>query len=122
MTNSKLQSPIRTSFRSKLFLALLAAFSLAATNLWARLPHPIQASGVVLVSDQDTKCLVFKAARVKKPVVLDWNKDTEFVRNGQLAAPKALPNNTRVTIYYRDVSFRNPLLKKVIWDDPPGAE
>lgn len=110
-----------TNFQAK-FLVLLVARSLAATNLWARLPHPIQANGVVLAGDQETKCLVFKVAKDKKPFVLDWNKDTEFIRNDQPITPASLTNNIRVTIYYKDVSFRHPLLKKVIWNDAPAGK
>lgn len=86
------------------------------TDAWARLPRPIQASGVVLAVDHDTKTLVFKAGKDKKPVVLDWDKDTEFIKNGQPATPTSLANEWRVVIFYKNVSFRNPLLKKVIWE------
>ena len=95
---------------------LLAACCLGAMETWARLPKPIRASGVVLFVDLDTSSLVFKPAKNKKPFVLDWNKDTEFMKVGQPAAATALTNGTPVVIHYQDVSFHNPLLKKVVWE------
>ena len=94
---------------------LVVAFSLSAANSWARLPKPIQVRGIVLFVDHDTKSLVFKSAKDKKPFVLDWDKETEFIKGGTATAPTTLTKNSPVVIHYKDLSFRNPLLKKVIW-------
>ncbi len=98
---------------------LLAAFCLSPTQSWARLPKPIQARGVILAVDHDTATVVFKAAKERKPFLLDWDKATEFINGGQLVTPAALTNGATVVIHYKDLSFRNPLLKKVIWDEGP---
>ena len=88
-----------------------------SANARAHLPKPTRSSGGVLTLDLDTQTLVFKPAKSKKPFLLDWNKDTEFNRNGQPVPASELKLGTPVEIYYRDVSFHNPLLKKVIWKD-----
>lgn len=80
------------------------------------MPHPLQATGTALAVDHETQTLVFKTAPNKKPFVLDWNKDTQFIRNGVLTNATALKDGVRAVIAYKDVSFRNPLLKKVTWD------
>lgn len=99
----------------KAALVATALLCLSSAETWARLPKPIQVSGVVLAVDLDTSSLVFKAAKDKKPVVLDWNGDTQFIRNGQPTNATALPNGTPVVIYFKEVSFHNSLLKKVVW-------
>ncbi len=94
---------------------LLGAIWFVTSDAWARLPKPIQASGVILAIDLDTQTLVFKQGKGKKPFLLDWNKDTEFNKDGQLASAAQLKEDTQVIIHYKDLSFHNPLLKKVLW-------
>lgn len=65
--------------------------------------------------DHETKSLVFKTAKDKKPIVLDWDRETQFIKDGNPAAPATLANNASVRIHYKDLSFRNRLLKKVSW-------
>lgn len=96
---------------------LLGATCLATPNAWARLPRPIQANGIVLAVDPETQVLVFKTAPEKKPFVLDWNKDTKFMKNGRPASPTEFARGSSVVLIYRRVSFRNPLLKQVIWEE-----
>lgn len=103
--------------RSLICALVFTTFCFMCVNSWARLPKPIEASGVILAVDADTQTLVFKAAKDKKPFVLDWNKDTQFIRNGQAATAAELTNGAAVVIHYKDVSFRNPLLKRVIWNE-----
>lgn len=110
---------MKTSLVWKVFsLALLGAIWLSPVGAWAHLPHPAQSSGVVLAMDHDAKSLVLKFAKDKKPVVLDWNKNTEFIQNGQVVSSATLTNGARVRIVYRNISFRNPFLLKVIWQEP----
>lgn len=117
--NDKDRKAMKTRFTWKVLnLALIGAIWLCPVGAWAHLPHPIQASGVLLAIDHETCAVVFKAAKEKKPVVLDWNKETEFIKNGQPVLPTALTNGTSLRILYKNVSFRNPLLKKVIWQEP----
>src|ERR1700674_1332366 len=103
--------------RRILLLLLIVGFSFATNFAWARLPKPVKAKGVVVAIDLETQTLVFKGPKGKKPFLLDWNKETEFSTNGKPASAKGLKQGTSVIIFYKDVSFHNPLLKKVIWDD-----
>ena len=102
------------AIRRVLGALLLAILCLSATDSWARLPPPIVVRGVVLAVDLDTSSLVFKSAKDKRPFVLLWDKDTQFIKDGQPATPAALTNGASVVIHYKDLSFRNPLLRKVI--------
>jgi hypothetical protein len=98
-------------------LALVFAFCLTCANAWAHLPKPIKASGVVLALDLDSQTVVFKPAKGKKPLLLDWNKETDFNGNGRAVPASELKSGTAVEIYYKDVAFHHPLLKKVVWTD-----
>ena len=100
------------------YIRVLAVLVLClfALPVWAHLPHPIQATGAALAVDHQTQTLVFKTAPNKKPFVLDWNKDTQFIQNGVVTNATALASGVRAVISYKDMSFRNPLLKKVSWD------
>ena len=102
----------------------LAAFWFTATESWARLPKPIQIRAAIVFVDQETQAVVVKPSqptKKPKPFVLDWNKDTEFIRNGETVTAAALKRNISAVIHYKDLSFRNPLLKKVIWEDKADA-
>ncbi len=101
---------------------LLLGLFIVSPSAWARLPKPIQAQGTVLAIDLDTQTLVFKQGRGRKPFLLDWNKDTEFSREGQPASATELKQGATVLIYYKDVSFHNPLLKRVIWASTGPAQ
>lgn len=96
---------------------LLTALCFTATESQARLPKPVEATGVVLAVDVDTQTLVFKPSKNKKPLLLDWDKDTQFLQDGQAVNPTALKTGGAVVIHYKSLSFRNPLLKKV--SQPP---
>jgi len=85
------------------------------THAWARLPKPLKLSGIVLAVDLGRQTLRFEHAKSKKTFVLDWNKDTDFSRNNRRATPAELKPGTAILIYYKEVSFHNPLLKKVSW-------
>lgn len=104
----------------RLSCSILALLLFAAAPAMAHLPHPRKATGVVLAVDVDTQCLVFKESKGKKPFVLDWNKETEFVRDDQRLTGADLKAGTRISISYRDISFHNPLLKKVEWSEKPA--
>lgn len=103
------------------FALSLCLLWLTLPTAWAHLPHPIETKGAAVAIDHDTQTLVFKEGRGKKPVVLDWNKDTQFIKDGQQAALSALTNGTSVVISYKNVSFRNPLLKKIQWSSNATA-
>jgi len=100
-------------------LALFITQFFAANNTWARLPKPAQESGIVLAVDMHSQTLVFKRADGKKPVLLIWNKDTQFACDGKAASPSQLKAGTSIVVLYKDVSFSNPLLKKVSWTTNP---
>ena len=78
---------MHTITRRHTFIVLVVLFLTMLTSpAWARLPRPIQAMGTAVFVDHDTQSLVFKAGKDKKPLVLDWNKDTDFLKGGQAAA------------------------------------
>jgi len=58
---------------------------------------------------------VLFAPNNKKPVLLDWNKETQFDHYGQQASANELQQGAPVVISYRRVSFHNSLLTKVAW-------
>lgn len=103
----------------------LAALLFTVTDSWARLPKPIQIEAAVVFVDHNTQTVVVKPgepAKKPKPFVLDWNKDTQFIRNGVAVTAADLKQGISITIHYKSVSFRNPLLKKVVWEDKPDAK
>lgn len=103
----------------------LAVFSFTATDSWATLPKPIQIHAVVVFVDHETQTVVVKRGqptKEPKPFVLDGNKDTQFVKNGELVTAADLKQGIVATIHYKRMSFRNPLLKKVVWEDKPDAK
>ena len=98
----------------------LGAICFATPEAQARLPKPIQIQATVVYVDHETQTAVIKPSqptKEPKPFVLDWNKDTQFIRNGQAVAATDLKPGTTVTIHYKHVSFRNPLVKKISWED-----
>jgi len=99
----------------KLFAVTLMVLVLAATPAWARLPRPIEATGTALFVDHDTQSLVFKAGKDEKPLVLGWNKDTDFIQDSQAATVAQLKDGVAVRIHYRKPTFGRPLLTKVFW-------
>lgn len=60
---------------------------------------------------------MFKAAKDRKPFVLDWNDETAFIKHGQSVSSTSLKADAVIVIYYKNVSFRNSLLKKVVWEE-----
>ena len=106
-------------------MLMLAAFCFTATDAWARLPKPIQIEATVVFVDNETQTVVIKPGqptKEPKPFVLDWNEDTQFIKNGETVTAADLKQGVSATIYYKRVSFRNPLLKKVVWEDKPDAK
>lgn len=108
---------MKTSTRSRVVAALLlsAAF-LTAPLASAKQPRARPAEGKVLFVDSDTKSFVFKPDR-KRPLVLDWNKDTIFVHNWQMTNAVALREGLSGTVYYHSPFFGNPYVTKVIWEN-----
>lgn len=117
---------MKTRIVRKLIGALaLAVFCFTATDAWARLPRPIQIHAAVVFVDHETQTVVGKPSqptKKPKPFVLDWNKDTQFIKNGETVTATDLKQGASAIIQYKDVSFRNPLLKKVVWEDKPDAK
>lgn len=107
---------IRTTRRAFIAVVILL-ISIAALPAWARLPRPIQTGGSAVFVDCDTQSLVFKGAKDKKPLVLDWSKDTDFIKDGQVVTAAQLKDGVAVWIHYRNPTFGRPLLTKVIWNE-----
>ena len=94
---------------------LFVGFLVLTPNAQARLPKPDQAHETVLAIDLETQTLVCKKGPGAKPFLLDWNKDTEFSKDGRPVSARELTQGATILIRYRNLSFRNPLLEKVIW-------
>jgi hypothetical protein len=103
----------RLTGQSQLAALLCSLLCFTSGEAQARLPKPTQARGVILAVDLDTQCLVFKAGKGEKPVVLDWNTDTQFLRGDRQIDATILRSRDKVVLYFKSVSFRNPLLKKL---------
>lgn len=109
---------MKTTFKRLLFGALtLGALGFASHEAHARLPKPIQIHATVVYVDQETQTIVAKLDKDQKPFVLDWNKETDFIKNGAPATATEIKQGASVVIHYKRVSFRNPLLKKVVWEN-----
>lgn len=107
-------------FRKSIGALALTAFCFTATDAWARLPKPIQIEATIVFVDQETRSVVVKPvhpAKKPKPFVLDWNEDTQFIQNGETVAATDLQQGGSAVIFYKHISFRNPLLKKIVWKD-----
>lgn len=107
----------RSGSRGILLLLLIVGTCFSTATVWARLPKPVRSTGAVLAIDVETQTIVVKQADGKKPLLLDWNKATEFTTNGHPASVSSLKQGTLVVVVYRHVSFHNPLLKKVEWEE-----
>jgi hypothetical protein len=81
-------------------------------------------TGTILSVDVDSKTLRFETAKRKKPLLLDWNKDTEFSNGSEVIKAGQIGCPVSAAIDYKDLTFRHPLLKKVvvaITGEPPAA-
>jgi hypothetical protein len=101
--------------RGLILLLLVLASCLSINVAWARLPRPVHSEGLVLAIDLETRTLLLKPAKGKKPFLLDWNKQTEFSANGQSSSAAALKQGDSVVIFYKDLTFHHPLLTRVLW-------
>ena len=110
-----------TTFKRLLFGALtLGALGFTSHEAHGRLPKLIQIHATGVYVDQETQTVVVKPGqptKEPKPFVIDWNKEKDFIRNGAPATPTEIKQGASVVIHYTRVSFRNPLLKKVILEN-----
>jgi len=113
---------MKSSTTRKIFaLLLLGALCFPTPEARARLPKPIKMGGIVLAIHRESETLMFKPAKTKKPFLLDWSRETEFKRNGKTVSAIELKEGTSAIIFFKDVSFHNPLLKQVSWtESTPG--
>jgi hypothetical protein len=100
---------------------LLGACLLIPQHSQARLPRALQASGTILAVDVDSKTLLFKHENGKKPFLLNWNKETEFRNGEKTITPEQIISPAAATIFYKDLTFRHPLLKKVLVSASRGS-
>src|SRR6185369_1476403 len=84
----------------RLILLLVLGSCLSINVAWARLPRPVHSEGLVMAIDLETRTLLFKPAKGKKPFLLDWNKQTEFSADGQPSSVASLKQGTRIVIFY----------------------
>ena len=109
---------MKATFKRLLFGALtLGALFLASQEAHAKLPKPIQIHETVVYVDQETQTIVAKPGQDQKPFVLDWNKETHFIKNREAATASDIRQGASVVIHYKRVSFRNPLVKQIIWEN-----
>lgn len=71
--------------------------------------------GVLLAIDLDRHTVEVEAGKERERFTFEWDKRTRFLKDGQDAAPESLKPGTNVTIDYKRVSPRRPLLKQVTW-------
>ena len=109
-----MNTPIKRWLFGTLILGALCFTSLEAH---ARLPKPIQIHATVVDVDHDTQTIVAKLDKDQKPFVLDWNRETKFIKSGEEATATDIKEGTSVVNHYKRVSFRKPLLKKVICEN-----
>jgi hypothetical protein len=93
---------------------VFGALSFTAFEAHARLPKPNVTKAIILTVDMDTQSLVIKTAEQERPLVLHWNEETQFLKGRRQIVPASLKRGDIVEIHYKRISFRNPLLKKVI--------
>ena len=96
--------------------ALLSAACLASPSASAIQPRARPAEGKILFMDHDTRSFVFKPDK-KRPLVLDWTRNTVFVHNRQLTNALALREGLSGTVYYHSPLFGKPYVTKVIWEN-----
>lgn len=114
---------MKTTFKRLLFGALiLGALGLTTQQAHARLPKPIQIHVTAVYVDEPTQSVVVKPDNKEKPFVLDWNNETDFIKNGESAVAADIEQGATVVIHYKRVSFRNPLIKKVVWENGKKPE
>lgn len=103
---------------------LLAAVILVqtATTSWARPPQSISARATVMAVDDETHSLVLKLAKDKKPVVMVWNKETQFTKAGTPLDPARLMPGATTAVRYRQPFFGSPRLKKVSVENANPSE
>ena len=115
---------MKTTFKRLLVGALiLGALGFASQEAQAKLPKPIQIHATIVYVDKQTQTIVAKPDdKEQKPFVLDWNKETDFIKSGESAAAADIKQGATVVIHYKRVSFRNPLIKKVVWENGKKPE
>ena len=86
---------------SRFTLATIALFIFTTLQADARLPQPRRAEGVILAVDLDTQTIVFKAGKQEKPLILDWNNETEFRRNDRQISPAKIKAGENVFVSYK---------------------
>ena len=104
--------------RLDLPIVAIALLIFAALQVDARLPKPNVTEAVILALDTDTQSLVVKTGKYEKPVVLDWDKETAFLRRDHQIGAASLKRGETVEIHYKRISFKNPLLKEAVVVSP----
>lgn len=104
-------------FRSIALASFLGLALIAIPSAEGRPPRSIQAEGILRTIDHETHTLVFQAEKDKKPFVLVWDKDSKFMKDGRLATPDSLNEGVTIHIYFRRDFFRNPRIRKVLWEE-----
>ncbi len=108
---------MKTTVTSRVLVGvLLSAAFLTAPSASAVQPRARPAEGKVLFVDGDAQSFVFKPDK-KRPLVLDWTRNTVFVHNRQLTNAVALKPGLSGTVYYRSPLFGKPFVTKVIWEN-----
>jgi hypothetical protein len=107
-------------FRNLIFTLLTAGALFFAPGLaWAHLPKPIKQAGTILAVDAGSHTILFKPGNGKTPFRIEWNKETEFVKDGVKCSFAEIKTNAPVLIYFKKVTIHLPLLKKVVWTTGP---
>lgn len=95
----------------------MLVFTLSPSSAHAMLPKPVKAKGTVVFVDHETRSVVMKFEnKGEKPVVFDWDTATAFIKAGKAASASDLKEDAKVVFYFKRLSFRNPILKKLSWE------
>ncbi len=101
---------------------LLVGVLLVGGIVWARLPRPTPARGVVFLVEREPKRLTVRTEGTKRPMVLTWTDRTPFIKNGKTVASELPREGDKVTVYYIESGFGPIWLKKLEWDESSKTE
>jgi hypothetical protein len=79
-----------------------------------------RAAGTVLVVDHETQTCLVKPPNAKRPLLLNWDKNTRFIHNQQFTNAVALTERVSIVVFYHSPLFGKPYMTKVMWGTGTG--
>jgi hypothetical protein len=93
-----------------LLFVLLANFTISAE---AMSPHGRHITGIIKSVDARTREVEMLREDKGTLIKFVWNKWTDFIANGQFAAPTILKKGVRVEVIHHQPFFGSPFVRKV---------